>query len=99
MLLWHDPLPDSRSYRHVPNSIRAINDHLCLASGLESTWESLHVVLDLALVSQKLNVSTIDQDTTFRLELDVFVSSERSETPVLADDDLLSSWELVHGSS
>jgi len=73
--------------------------HLCLASGLVSTRESLHVGLDRTLVSQELDIGTIDQDTTLLLELDVLVSSKWSEAPVLADDDLLSTRELVHGSS
>lgn len=83
----------------IHNSIPCHGSHLCLTGSLESTWESLHIVLDLALVSQKLNVGTVNQDTTFLLELDIFVSSERSEAPVFGDDNLLSARELIHGSS
>jgi len=56
-------------------------------------------VLDFTLVSQKLNVGTINQDTTFLLELDVFIAAQRCKAPVLADNDLLATGELVHRSS
>lgn len=61
--------------------------------------EAAHVGLDLAAVPQELDVCTIDQHSALLLELDVLITSQRCETPVLADDDLLSARELVHGSS
>lgn len=51
------------------------------------------------MVGEELNVGTIDLDTTSSLLLEVLITSERSETPVLGDDDLLSARELVLGSS
>lgn len=72
---------------------------LCLASCLVCTWESLHVVRDLALVPQELNICTINQDSAFLLQLDVLIPLQRRETPILADDDLLATWEFVHRSS
>jgi len=66
---------------------------LCL---LESSWESSDVVGQLALVAQELNVSTINQDLAGLLLLEVLLTTERSETPVLGDNDLLATWELVH---
>jgi len=56
-------------------------------------------LFNATLVSQELDVGTINQDTTLLLQLDIFVASERCETPVLADNDLLATGELVHGSS
>jgi len=56
-------------------------------------------LLNAALVPQELNVGAINQDTTLLLELDVFISSEWCETPILADNNLLTTGELVHGSS
>lgn len=61
--------------------------------------EAADVVLDLAPVAQELNVGTVHQDTTLLLQLNVLVPSQRSESPVLADDDLLATRELVHRST
>jgi hypothetical protein len=84
---------------HISPHHQAHVSYLCLASSLESTGETLDVALDCALVPQELNVGTIDQNAALLLEFDILVASERSETPVLADDDLLATGELVHGSS
>lgn len=51
------------------------------------------------MVAEELNVSTVDLDTAGSLALEVVLAAERSETPVLGDDDLLSAGELVLGSS
>lgn len=51
------------------------------------------------MVAEELNVSTVDLDTASSLALEVVLAAERSETPVLGDDDLLSAGELVLGSS
>jgi len=56
-------------------------------------------VLDVTLVSQELNVGTINQNSSLLLELDILVTSERCEAPVLADNDLLAAGEFVHGSA
>ena len=78
-----------------------LNDqNLCLAgSALIRIWESLDVLLNAALVAQELNICTINQDTTFLLQLDIFITSQRCEPPILADNDLLAAGELVHRSS
>ena len=73
--------------------------YLCLASGFVCTWEPLHVLLDASLVPEELNVGTIHQHPAFLFQLDVFISFQWRETPILANDDLLATWELVHGSS
>ena len=62
---------------------------------LEGLGETLHVVLQAATVAQELDVSTIHLDTTSSLLLQVLLAAERSETPVLGDDDLLPAGELV----
>jgi hypothetical protein len=46
-----------------------------------------------------LNVGTIVDDLLLPLELLVICPVERGETPLLGDDDLLSSGELVSGTS
>jgi len=73
--------------------------NLCLTSNLVSTGESLHVLLNVALVSQELNICSVDQNTALLLQLDIFLTSQWRETPVLADNDLLATGKLVHGSS
>jgi hypothetical protein len=46
-----------------------------------------------------LNVGTVVDDLLVPLEGLVVRSVERGETPLLGDDDLLSTWELVSSSS
>ena len=65
---------------------------LCLS---ESTGEALHVLLQLTMVGEELDVCTINADAASGLLLQVLVTPERSEAPVLGDDDLLSAGELV----
>jgi hypothetical protein len=47
------------------------------------------------MVAQELDVCTINQNLASSLLLHVFFTAERSEAPVLRDDDLLATWELV----
>jgi len=70
--------------------------HLCL---LESSWESSDVIGQLALVAQELNIGTINQDLSRVLLVHILFATERSETPVLGNNDLLATWELVLGSA
>jgi len=70
----------------------ALSINLCL---LESSWESSDVVGQLAMVAQELNICTIDQDLASSLLLHVLFTAERSEAPVLGNDDLLATRELV----
>lgn len=62
---------------------------------LESSWETLNVLCKLAVVGEELNVSTIDENLSGSLLLHVLLAAERCETPVLGDNDLLTTWELV----
>jgi len=70
--------------------------HLCL---LESSWESSDVVGQLALVAQELNIGTINQNLSRVLLVHILFTAQRSEAPVLGDDNLLATWELVLGSA
>lgn len=70
-----------------------------LRLGRESVGETANVVLDGTVVGEELNVSTVDLDTAGSLALEVVLAAERGETPVLGDDDLLATRELVLGSS
>jgi hypothetical protein len=62
---------------------------------LESSWESSEIVGQLAVIGQKLNISTIDQKLARSLLLHVLFAAERSEAPVLGNDNLLAARELV----
>lgn len=66
-----------------------------LGLGLESVGEAAHVVLERALVPQELHVSTVDPDAAGLALLNVLLATEGGEAPVLADDDLLATGELV----
>lgn len=66
---------------------------------LISLRESLNVLLNVTVVAQELDVGTIDLDPTFLAETDVLLAAQRGEAPVLGDDDLLATGELVHGSA
>lgn len=65
----------------------------------ESVREAFYVVGQLALVAEELDVGTVDQDTASSLGLQVLLTAERGEAPVLGDNDLLSAGEFVHGSA
>jgi hypothetical protein len=66
--------------------------NLCL---LESSWESSDVVGQLSVVAQELDICTINQDLASSLLLHIFFTAERSEAPVLGNDNLLATRELV----
>jgi len=66
---------------------------LCL--GLEGVWEAPHIVPERALVPQELDVGTIDPDLALLALLDVLITVEWGEAPLLRDNDLLATRELV----
>jgi len=70
---------------------------LCLL--LERIGEAAHVLLEVALVTEELDVGAVNLDTTLLALSDVLLAAERSETPVLRDDDLLATRELVLGAT
>lgn len=51
------------------------------------------------MVGQELHVGTVHLDATSSLLLQVLLATERGETPVLGDNDLLAARELVLGSA
>ena len=65
----------------------------------ESLGEAADVLLNGTVVAEELNVGTVDLDTAGSLALEVVLAAERGEAPVLGDDDLLATRELVLGSS
>jgi hypothetical protein len=65
----------------------------------ESIGETLHILSQAATVAEELNVSTIDLDATSRLLLQVLLAAEGGEAPVLGDDNLLATGELVLGTA
>jgi len=65
----------------------------------EGVGEALHVLLQLAVVGQELNVGTIDLDAAGGLLLQVLIAAQGCEAPVLGDDDLLAARELVLGAA
>lgn len=47
------------------------------------------------MLGQELHIAAIDAELASLALLDVLVAVERSETPLLGNDDLLATWELV----
>jgi hypothetical protein len=68
---------------------------LNLSRGLESGREATDVVGKVTLVAEELDVGTVNLDLALLAEVNVLLAFERSETPVLGDDDLLATRELV----
>lgn len=68
----------------------------CLSSSFVGVGEALHVVGQRALVAKELDIGTIHLDLALLAQADVLVTAERGEAPVLGDDDLLATGELVH---
>ncbi len=77
-----------------------MNAHLSLSSlRLESIGEDPNIPLNRSLVPQELHIGTINPDLAFLTLLLILVTAERSEAPVLGDDDLLAAGELVLGAT
>lgn len=67
--------------------------------GTEGLRELPHVLLEVAVVAEELDVGTIDLDVASSPLLQVLLATERSEAPVLGDDELLLARELVPGAA
>lgn len=65
----------------------------------KSSRKSCHVTLDRSLVSQKLNVGTIDQEFALLAFLGIFLATKRCEAPIFGHDDLLAAGKLVLGAA
>lgn len=61
----------------------------------EGIGESSHVLFQNTVITEELNVSTVDLDTASSLAVKVLIATEGSETPVLGNDNLLATRELV----
>jgi len=72
---------------------------LCLSLELVGLREAAHVVLNRALVAEELDVGTVDTEVTSLALLHVLLARKRGEAPVLGDDDLLATRELVLATS
>jgi hypothetical protein len=70
-----------------------------LRLGLESIRETTHVLLQVALVAQELDVCAVVLESALSTLGNVFLAAERCEAPVLGDNDLLAAGELVLGSA
>jgi len=78
-----------------PHASSTRYDNLCLSLEGSSIWEAAHVVHERTLVAEELDVSTVGLEVTIRSLGNVLLTGKRSEAPLLADDDLLTAWELV----
>jgi hypothetical protein len=65
-----------------------------LSLSRESGGEAAHVLGEIALVAEELDVGTVDLDLALLALLDVLLTAERGETPVAGDNDLLATGEL-----
>lgn len=84
------PLPESLSQQTTAKR---------LSLGLEGVGEAAHVVLKGTLGGEELDVGTVDADLALLALGDVLLAAEGSEAPVLGDDDLLATGELVLGTA
>ena len=74
-------------------------DQKNLSLGLEGLGEAAHVVGEGTLGAEELDVGTVDADLALLALLDVLLAAKGGETPVLGDDDLLATGELVLGAT
>lgn len=70
-----------------------------LSLSLESVGEAANILLQVTVVGKELDVSTVNLDAASSLLVEVLLAAERGEAPVLGDNDLLATRELVLGSS
>ena len=75
----------------------AIPTPIHVLRSLESLGKPAHVLFKATVIGKELNVSTVDLDTACSLALEVIITTEGGETPVLGDDNLLAAGELVLG--
>jgi hypothetical protein len=79
----------------TPENPYSILSFIPLSLRLESVGEAADVALKRTVVGEELDVSTVDLDTAGSLALQVLITTERGEAPVLGDNDLLATRELV----
>ena len=75
------------------------HNHLSLRDVLVGIGETLDVVLDQTVATQELHVGTVLLELALLAQLDVLLAADGGEAPVLGDNDLLATRELVHGAA
>jgi hypothetical protein len=78
----------------VPTSHHVIT--LYFASNFIRAWELFDVIFKLPLVPQELDVRSINGNSALLPQLNVLIPLQRGETPILTDNDLLSSRKFIH---
>lgn len=79
--------------------IKHLNHPNLLSNALVGLGEALHVLLDQAVTTQELDVGTVLLELALLAELDVLLTADGGEAPVLGDNDLLATRELVGGAT
>jgi len=97
---------DGRQLREHRNSvfrpcIRILNqhNHLSLGNVLVGVGEALDVLGNETVAAQELDVGTVLLELALLAQLDVLLTADGGEAPVLGDNDLLAAGELVHGAA
>lgn len=65
----------------------------------EGIRKVLHVLLQTSVICQEFDISTIHLHTAALLPVNVFLTAERGEAPVLGYDNLLAAGEFVLGAT
>ena len=84
---------------HFDAKLSQVSNYTRNRLGGESIREAAHVLLNGTVVGEELDVSTVDLDAATSLALEVLLAAERGEAPVLGDNDLLATRELVLGAA
>lgn len=79
--------------------IKHLNHPNLLSNALVGLGEALHVLLDKTVTTQELDVGTVLLELALLAELDVLLTADGGEAPVLGDNDLLATRELVGGAT
>lgn len=79
--------------------IKHLNHPNLLSNALVGLGEALHVLLDQTVATQELDVGTVLLELALLAELDVLLTTDGGEAPVLGDNDLLATRELVGGAA
>ena len=84
-----------RASIHSPILPHTLICPLCLSFLSERIREPAHVLLKRAMVLQELHICSIIQDLSCRTLLKIFLTTERREAPIFADDNLLAAREFI----
>lgn len=96
----YNPTTQTEPYNSARGKTSKTSLHLCLLRHvLVRLREAPDVLLDQAVLAVELHVGTVHLDTAFLAQLDVLLTAQRREAPVLRHNDLLATRELVHGAA